>query len=114
MRRARVFALASRNEGFPGVLVEAMDAGAPIVATDCRFGPSEILDGGRFGTLVPVDDARAFAAALASELGRPDVGIDARRANRAQWMRQYEPDVITKRYSDLVRDVIEESCSFPH
>jgi glycosyltransferase involved in cell wall biosynthesis len=109
MRRARVFALSSRNEGFPSALVEAMEAGAGLVSTDCPFGPREILDGGRFGSLVPVGNASAFAAALQRELDRPDVGPDARRAERAEWMRQYDPEVITERYLELVRDVIAES-----
>ena len=45
-RRARVFALSSRNEGFPGALIEALEAGPAIVSTDCPFGPREVLDGG--------------------------------------------------------------------
>jgi glycosyltransferase involved in cell wall biosynthesis len=109
MRRARVFALSSRNEGFPGVLVEAMDAGTAIVSTDCPHGPSEILDEGRFGTLVPPRDAGALAAALEAELDRPDVGHPARRAERAQWMEQFDPEIVTRSYLKLVQDVIAES-----
>jgi glycosyltransferase involved in cell wall biosynthesis len=109
MRRARVFALASCNEGCPNALIEAMDAGAAIVATNCRFGPHEILDGGRFGALVPVGDASAFAAALAVELDQPDVGRDTRKRARAAWMKRHDPDVMTRRYLELVQDVIAES-----
>lgn len=109
MRRARVFVLSSRNEGFPCVLVEAMDAGTAIVSTDCPFGPSEILDEGRFGTLVPPGDAGAFAAALQAELDRADVGHRARRAERARWMEQFDPEIVTRSYLDLVQDVIAES-----
>ena len=107
-RRVRVFALSSRNEGFPGALIEAMEAGAAIVSTDCPFGPSEILDGGRFGRLVPVGDATLFAAALEVELDTPDVGPDSRRTERAEWMRQFDPEVITRRYLELIREVIGE------
>jgi glycosyltransferase involved in cell wall biosynthesis len=109
LRRARVFALSSRNEGFPGALIEAMEAGAAIVSTDCPFGPSEILDGGRFGRLVPVGDATGLAEAIAKELEAADVGPDARRAERAIWLDQYEPEVVTARYLRLIRDVIGES-----
>ncbi|MGB5694820.1 MAG: glycosyltransferase [Polyangiales bacterium] len=109
MRRARVFVLSSRNEGFPGVLIEAMEADAPIVATDCHFGPREILDEGRFGRLVEVGDVLALAAALRAELAAPDIGPEARHAERADWMRQYDPEVITGRYLELIREVIEES-----
>ena len=109
MRRARVFALSSRNEGFPGALIEAMETGAAIVSTDCPFGPREILDDERFGRLVPVGDSKAFSEALAAELDDHDVGHDARRAERADWMQQFEPESITTRYRDLVREVIDEA-----
>jgi len=109
LRRARVFALSSRNEGFPGALIEAMEAGAAIVSTDCPFGPSEILDGGRFGRLVRVGDAAGLAEAIAKELEAVDVGPDARRTERATWLDQYEPEAVTARYLRLIRDVIGES-----
>lgn len=109
MSRARVFALSSRNEGFPGALIEAMEAGAAIVSTDCPFGPRQILDDDRFGHLVPVADTSGFASALAAELDGPDIGHEGRCAARADWMRQFEPDVITSRYRALVREVIDEA-----
>jgi glycosyltransferase involved in cell wall biosynthesis len=71
MSRAAVFVLSSAWEGLPTVLIEAMACGTPVVATDCRSGPAEILVGGRFGELVPVGDAAALAAAILRTLERP-------------------------------------------
>jgi len=71
LRAARVFVLSSSFEGFGNVLAEALLAGCPVVSTDCPSGPAEILDNGRYGTLVPANDvgrlAEAILATLASE-----------------------------------------------
>jgi glycosyltransferase involved in cell wall biosynthesis len=61
---ARAVLQTSHIEGLPIILLDALALGTPILATDCPTGPREILDGGRYGMLLPVDDAPAFAAAM--------------------------------------------------
>jgi glycosyltransferase involved in cell wall biosynthesis len=68
---AELFALSSDYEGYPLALAEAMHAGLRIVSTDCVSGPSEMLDRGRFGTLVPVGDERGLAEAMEEGLRLP-------------------------------------------
>ena len=69
--RADVFVLSSHVEGLPNVLVEAMMCGCTAVSTDCPTGPRELLQGGKYGYLVPMRDPVAMAAGIERALDSP-------------------------------------------
>jgi len=71
MMRASLMVCSSRYEGLGNVIIEALACGTPVVSTDCPYGPREILQDGRFGTLVPPDDAGAMAQAISAALDAP-------------------------------------------
>lgn len=71
MANASVFVISSIWEGFCNVLVEALLYGLPIVSTDCKSGPGEILKNGEYGMLVPIKDAQAMADAISTLIDSP-------------------------------------------
>ena len=71
--RAALFVLPSRWEGFPTVVAEALACGAPALVTDCDFGPSEIVEHGHSGWVVPTDDLPAFRSAMEMMLSQPEM-----------------------------------------
>ncbi len=71
MRRAHAFVLSSIFEGFAMALVEALACGTRVISTDCRSGPSEILECGKYGALVPPGNAESLACAMLDSLITP-------------------------------------------
>lgn len=96
MAAADVFVLSSRWEGFANVVAEALACAAKVVSTDCPSGPAEILEDGRYGTLVPIRDADALAAAMGAAIDA-EADRDALRARAAD----FAIDGIARQYREL-------------
>jgi glycosyltransferase involved in cell wall biosynthesis len=101
MNHASLFVCSSAYEGFGNVIVEALECGIPVVSTDCPFGPAEILDGGRYGRLVPNDRDDLMAAAMAQSLDEP-ADADRLRARAALFSRARAADA----YADLLKQFL--------
>lgn len=71
MAKSSVLALSSLWEGLPGVVIQALACGCPVVSTDCAGGVREILEGDKYGRLVPIGDQQAMADAILTTLDAP-------------------------------------------
>lgn len=94
---ADLFACSSIFEGANNALIEAIALGTPSVSTDCPSGARDILDDGRLGPLVPVDDPQALADAMCSVLQAP-LPAEQLRAGAAR----FDPVLSAVRYAEVL------------
>ena len=103
MVSANLFVVSSSWEDCPNVLLESLVCGCSVVSTDCPSGPSEILEHGRWGRLVPVNDQAALAEAITSAL-EDDTNQDALR----QRTKQFSPENMIEIFKTLIREAVSE------
>ncbi len=107
---AALFALASRpGECMPLVLLEAMAAGAPVVATDTG-GARELIRDGVNGFVVPENDIGALAAAMRTLLSSPEARRMGERGHE-EVMREYAWARCAERYEEVFRACLKSRPS---
>jgi glycosyltransferase involved in cell wall biosynthesis len=107
LSHAAAFALCSRCEGFSLVLLEALSCGVPAVAMDCPAGPREVLDGGRYGLLVPDGDEAAMSEALGRLLR--DANLRAHYAELGkERAKHYSAERIVPQWEALFEQILTE------
>jgi GalNAc-alpha-(1->4)-GalNAc-alpha-(1->3)-diNAcBac-PP-undecaprenol alpha-1,4-N-acetyl-D-galactosaminyltransferase len=107
MLRADIFVLSSKNEGFPNVLGEAMACGLPVVSFDCPYGPSELIDDGVNGLLVPPENVLKLTSSLeqlmlSAEL-RKSLGEQAKKITE-----RYSLDKTVQQWEEVIVEVFNE------
>lgn len=98
MSRSDLFVLSSKWEGFGHVIVEAMANGTPVISTDCKSGPAEILGEDEYGVLVPTEDPTSLALKIEELLDNNELKktyselakIRANSFNSKNIVKQYE------------------------
>ena len=107
MSQADIFVLSSRSEGFPNGLGEAMACGLPVVSFDCHSGPSELIQDGVNGLLVPPENIQELSSSLERLLAsvelRKSLGEQARKITES-----YSLDKIIQSWEELIGEVVHE------
>ncbi len=100
MAQADLFVLSSRWEGFPTVAAEALACGTPLLMTDCKFGPRDVIEPGISGELVPVDDVDAMARSIADLIAAPERRAALREAGLAR-VQRFAIEAMVEQYAKL-------------
>lgn len=103
---ADLFILPSLVEGMPNALIEAVAAGIPALSSDCNSGPTEILDGGRCGGLVPPGDPTALADAIVDAMDHRDEWKARAIEGRKHVEQMFDPETNIRRLEELLIEVV--------
>src|SRR5690606_19939090 len=106
IKNADIFILSSRWEGFGHVIVESMAAGTPVIATNCKSGPSEIILDNQFGKLVPVGDFIAISEQAISLLENKDKLLELKQAGLHRATSFNAQDIVGE-YEKIILNVMD-------
>lgn len=98
---ASAFVLSSDFEGMPNTLLEAMAIGLPCISTDCPTGPSDIIEDGKNGILVPTGDKNRLEQALEKLIEQNELRLSLSKAAKQTIIMNYTPEKITQRFIEI-------------
>lgn len=101
MANSAAFVLSSEYEGLPGVLIQALACGCPVISTDCPGGSAEILANGKYGPLVPVGGEDELRRAIEAVLDNP-----ADRNELLQRAELFSVESAANSYLELLDDLV--------
>jgi GalNAc-alpha-(1->4)-GalNAc-alpha-(1->3)-diNAcBac-PP-undecaprenol alpha-1,4-N-acetyl-D-galactosaminyltransferase len=105
MKSAECFVLSSRYEGFGNVIIEAMAANCPVVAFDCKYGPSELIDNMNNGVLVPSGDTLALAKAIEKVVNDKELSLGLVEAAAIK-VQEFNQEKIADEYEELFQSMM--------
>ena len=99
-----IFIMTSRFEGFPLVLIEAMQCGLPCIAFDCPQGPREIIEDEKNGFLIPYDDDALFIEKLTFLIENPEEREKMGRAAKES-VKRFDKEKIMNQWKELLTEL---------
>jgi glycosyltransferase involved in cell wall biosynthesis len=100
-KRSSIFAFTSSSEGFPNVIGEAMQHGLPVVAFDCIAGPSDLIDDGKNGYLIPLFNSEQYREKLQKLMN--DFELRLRMGNNSkEKIKEFSINKIGEKFCELV------------
>lgn len=105
-KRADLFALSSKNEGFGHVLVEALATGTPIVSTNCKPGAEEVLEHGEFGKICEVGNADEMAKKIKNVLTLDETERNLMIEKGLRRANDFDAPIIVKQYENIFTQVL--------
>lgn len=110
--KGSILALTSRMEGLPLVIMEAAGAGVPTISYDCLTGPAELINDGKSGILVPLNNVASMAHALSKLMSNDKLRLEMGQAAKRE-IRQYSPTKISAEWHNLYSELHSEAQLTP-
>ncbi|ADU31892.1 glycosyltransferase [Evansella cellulosilytica] len=107
-KHADVFVLSSIHEGFSHVIAEALATKTPVVSTNCKSGPSEVLNGGEFGYLCPVGSVEEMKAYILKVLKKEKDEVNQMIEHGYRRAHDFDAKKIVKQYEEIFLKTLRE------
>lgn len=104
---SNLFVLSSNFEGMPNALIEAMAIGLPCISTDCPTGPSDLIESGKNGQLVPVGDVDTMSKAIRFMYDNRDVAVQMGKEAKASVKDKCDAERIAQRMIAICASIKE-------
>ena len=111
VKDASVFVLPSKQEGMPNALIEAMALGLACISTDCPCGgPADLIESGKNGILIPVDDVKELEKEL--RLLMEDEELTKKLGREAAKITEVlSPDLVNSKWEEYIEGIVSKGKS---
>ena len=100
-----IFVFASRYEGYPNVIIEAMSFGIPTISSDCDFGPTDIIKNDENGFLFPVDNQNELEKKLSLLINNEDIREKFTENSKLN-TKKFQSNVVTSQWNETIKSLI--------